>query len=45
MDSEDPFAIFQNPIKRPPPDNLEDEGARKILHQDSLVQPEGFLLP
>jgi hypothetical protein len=24
MDNEDPFAIFQNPIKRPAPENVED---------------------
>lgn len=36
MEGEDPFAIFEQPIKRNRPEGLEEEGPRKIYHKDPL---------
>jgi hypothetical protein len=45
MDSDDPFAIFQQPIKRTRPDTIEEQGPRKIVHEDSLNKLEDDIPP
>ena len=45
MDSDDPFAIFQLPIKRMRPESIEEHGPRKLIHEDTLNKPEILIPP